>query len=92
MPQPILLVGLSEIGKAKTKEEVTAALTEELKSVNEHLSSYKKVAAIVVIKNDFSIESGTLTPTLKIKRPQIHLQYADRLLDWIESRKMVIWE
>lgn len=92
MPQPILLVSLSELGKAKEKAEVEASLAAELKAVNEQLSSYKKVATVVVTKNDFSIERGTLTPTLKIKRPQVHQEYSARLLDWIESGKKVIWE
>lgn len=92
MPQPIMVVSLSELGKAKSKSDVEASLATELKSVNEQLSSYKKVAAIVVVKEDFSIEGGTLTPTLKIKRPQVHQQFSARMLEWIESGEKVIWE
>lgn len=90
MPQPILLIELSEIAKAKPTEALHRELESQLAEVNAELSSYKKVAATVIVKEGFSIENGTLTPTLKIKRPQVHQRYRDQLLDWIERGEKVI--
>ncbi|MEM9931016.1 MAG: AMP-binding protein, partial [Bacteroidota bacterium] len=92
MPQPIMLVALSEIGEGKPKEAVTEGLTKQLNSVNEKLASYKKVATILVVKEAFTVENNLMTPTLKVKRSQVHQQYVDRLLAWIESGQPVIWE
>ncbi len=92
MPQPILLVALSEIGLARPQDAVEAALQEQLERVNTHLATYKKVAAIVIVKEAFSVENNMMTPTLKIKRSQVHTRYADRLLAWIEGGHQVIRE
>ena len=92
MPQPLLLVSLSETAETKSREAVTQGLSAQLAAVNAQLSSYKKVATIVVVAEPFSIENDRLTPTLKVKRPQVHTAYKDRMLAWIEADEAVIYE
>jgi long-subunit acyl-CoA synthetase (AMP-forming) len=92
MPQPILMVSLSEIGEARPQGAVLEGLQGQLTFVNTKLASYKKVAAIVIVKEQFSVENDMLTPTLKIKRPKVHNRYKDRMLDWIESGVPVVEE
>jgi len=92
MPQPILLVSLSEIGSRRPHEAVVGGLRKQLTVVNEKLASYKKVAAIVILKEPFSVENNLMTPTLKVKRAKVHSQYKDRMLDWVESGRAIIEE
>jgi long-subunit acyl-CoA synthetase (AMP-forming) len=92
MPQPIMLVSLSDIGNARPQDAVEADLQAQLKAVNEKLASYKKVAAFVIVKEPFTVENDMMTPTLKIKRPKVHNHYCERMLEWIESGHPVIWE
>jgi long-subunit acyl-CoA synthetase (AMP-forming) len=92
MPQPIMLVSLSEIGLARPQAELEANLQAQLKAVNEKLASYKKVATVIVVKEPFTVENDMMTPTLKIKRSKVHNRYCERMLDWIESGHPVIQE
>ncbi len=92
MPQPLLLVSPSETGEEKSREVLARSLLTQLEEVNAQLASYKKVAAVVVVKEAFSIENDMLTPTLKVKRPQVHGTYKDRMADWIASPERVIFE
>lgn len=92
MPQPILLVSLSEIGEARPQDAVQEGLQGQLTFVNTKLASYKKVASIVIVKEQFSVENDMLTPTLKIKRSKVHNRYKDRMLAWIEGGETVIKE
>ncbi len=92
MPQPLLLVSPSETGEDKSREALAESLRSQLEEVNAQLASYKKVAAVVVVKEAFSIENDMLTPTLKVKRPQVHGTYKDRMPDWIASTERVIFE
>ena len=92
MPQPVLLVAPSEMGHAKSVEQLKESLNASLTEANIQLPSYQKIATCVVIKEPFSIESGTLTPTLKVKRSQLNTQYKDRLLDYCNTPDGVIWE
>lgn len=92
MPQPVLVVTLSEAAKARTQDAITAELETRLSAVNDKLASYKKVAALIVASEDFTVENSRLTPTLKVKRPQVHQAYVDRLEGWINDKAAVIWE
>jgi long-subunit acyl-CoA synthetase (AMP-forming) len=92
MPQPLLLVALSEIGLARTRDAVEEGLQGQLSYINTKLASYKKVATIVIVAEPFTVENDMMTPTLKIKRPKVHNRYKDRMLAWVEAGKPVIWE
>ena len=92
MPQPILMVSLSEIGEARPRDAVREGLQGQLTFVNTKLATYKKVAAVVIVKEQFSVENDMLTPTLKIKRSKVHNRYKDRMLAWIEGGETVVEE
>jgi long-chain acyl-CoA synthetase len=42
-----------------------------------HLASYEKIKKIAVLPRDFEIEKGEITPTLKIRRKNVELEYGD---------------
>lgn len=91
MPQPALLVVPSETAAQLPADELMTCLKERLVLVNADLPSYQRIATLVILSEPFSIPAGTLTPTLKIRRPQIHEQYQDRLGEWINRSEAVIW-
>ena len=92
MPQPMLVVSLSELGQDKDRAAVQAGLEAQLSEVNAKLSSYKKVATIVVAAEPFAVENDRLTPTLKVKRPQVHNFYRERMEAWIAGTEAVVFE
>jgi len=92
LSQPVLMVSLSEAAEQGDKAEVDKALEDALIKANADLSGYKKVSTIIVTKEPFSIDKDTLTPTLKVKRPQIHAEFKDRLHAWQDDGKKIIRE
>lgn len=92
IPQPIALITLSEIGKAKTKQEVEESLAASLAAVNPDLESYERMAKAVVMKENWTIENGLLTPTLKVKRNQVEKIHQQFYPKWFEEKGKVIWE
>ncbi len=60
--------------------EVLRYVQEALDTTNRELSSFETVKKFAVLDQDFSIEGGELTPTLKVKRRVIDQRYA-RLVD-----------
>ncbi|MEM9259719.1 MAG: AMP-binding protein [Bacteroidota bacterium] len=90
VPQPVLIVTLSEQGQALAQDAVEAALQKRLSTVNDKLPSYKKVAALVLCEEDFTVENNLLTPTLKVKRPQVHERFVPKLADWSNLEGVVV--
>lgn len=92
IPQPIALVVLSEIGRSTSKEEVEKSLALNLREVNKDLAKYQQVKAVIVMKDDWNVDNGILTPTLKIRREQLNKEYQEYYLRWFETDREVIWE
>lgn len=91
-PQPLLLVNLSEVGKAKEKQILEIELTNLLDDINADLLNHEKVSTLIINNKIWSVENGLLTPTLKIKRNAIYHYYRDNLNHWHENNKQIIWE
>jgi long-chain acyl-CoA synthetase len=92
IPQPIALVNLSESGKRKTRNELIRSLSRSLEHVNGGLDNFEKVHKIVVTREDWTIENGLLTPTLKIKRNELEGRHQSRYPEWFHRIDTVIWE
>ena len=58
-------------------ERARAHLQSEIDRLSEGLASFERVRKIAVLAAGFSIESGELTPTLKVKRRVVAERYAD---------------
>ena len=46
-------------------------LSDEIEKINKNLTKIEKIKKFFVIKENFSIENGMMTPTLKLKRYKI---------------------
>src|SRR5262245_9431799 len=100
-PYPVALVTLNaeELGKfarnAGLGEKPLAelarnpAIVERVRrtvdGINEKLASYAKVKRFAVLPGDFTVESGELTPTLKVKRKVVSHNYADLIESLYQS-------
>nr|WP_294906227.1 AMP-binding protein [uncultured Lacibacter sp.] len=92
IPQPIALVTLSELGKQKTKEQLIESLSSTLATVNSTLEHHEQVAKAVIMKENWSMENGLLTPTMKVKRNQVEKIHQQFYPKWFSEKGKVIWE
>lgn len=92
IPQPMALVTLSDMGKAKTKEQLEESLSALLSTVNSTLEHHELLAKIVIMKENWLIENGLLTPTLKVKRNQVEKIHQQFYPQWFNVKGKVIWE
>ncbi len=58
-------------------EKVKAKFDEEVKELMKSIASYEQVKKVTILPEGFTIDSGELTPTLKLKRKIIHNKYKD---------------
>jgi long-chain acyl-CoA synthetase len=58
---------------------VAAKIEREVMGSLRDLASFEMPKKITMIEEDFTIEAGELTPTLKVKRSVVEEKYADRI-------------
>ncbi len=56
--------------------EVIALFTEEIGRLNEHFGKIEKIKKFSLLPNEWSIETGELTPTMKVKRKVVLEKYS----------------
>jgi long-chain acyl-CoA synthetase len=60
-------------------EAISRYLWEHLDTVNSTLASYESIKKIYVPEEEFSIENGLLTPTMKIKRKEVEKKFSPEI-------------
>ena len=88
LKQPIALVVLSEEAAKQDKGRIEKSLLATLESVNGGLESHAVLDRIVIMKDDWTVENGLLTPTLKIKRHLLEEKY-DALINTHSNERLI---
>ncbi|MDO8753978.1 MAG: hypothetical protein Q7J80_08810, partial [Anaerolineales bacterium] len=97
-PQPFALLMLSAdaqqalTNNADLREALTAEFEVLLAQVNDTLEDHEKLDYVILVQQPWTIESGFLTPTMKIKRDVIESCYLPNAEAWQARRQKVIWE
>jgi len=92
LPQPIGLVVLSIEGKAKDNTYIKQSLAKTLALVNPELEKHERIQKLVVLKEEWTIKNGLLTPTMKIKRNPIEHKYEIHYETWYAHHEDVVFE
>ena len=86
---------LTDLGRPPgTREELVAradviALYKEIvDALNRELSQYERIKRIALLPREFTIESGELTPTLKVKRKVVEERWRDEIEALYQERSI----
>ncbi len=74
-PYLVALIILSLDKKDLSKEKIQ----KEIDKINKNLSKIEKIKKFIIIKEQFTIENGMMTPTLKLKRYKIIQKYKNEI-------------
>jgi long-subunit acyl-CoA synthetase (AMP-forming) len=91
LAQPIALLVLSPTTRQTPRAELSAALGALRESVNRELDQHERLDRLVVIREEWTVDNGLLTPTMKLKRGAIEDRYGSRLSGWADEGEPVIW-
>ena len=92
IPQPIALVVPSELGKSKNESEFDQSILATVDSLNPALEPYEKIAKVIIMKEDWSVDNGLLTPTLKVKRNRVEAIHMPMYPEWFQSDERIVYE
>lgn len=97
-PQPFAIVMLSPDvqgafkGDAALRAELTASLKQTLADTNAALDPHEQLDFLAVVAEQWNVENGFITPTLKIKRNAVEDAYGRQFEAWAKQKKQgVIW-
>lgn len=95
-PAPFAIVQLAEAlrpraGDPAVREELQAELGRLLDGVNGDVADYERLRMIVVSGEPWTIESGMLTPTMKVRRARIEAAVQPHVARWFANGDKVQW-
>lgn len=93
LPQPMALVKLTDEGAkilARDPSELQSSFSIFMDSVNEKIDRHERLSHLVLLTDDWSVESGILTPTLKIKRHVLENKYSSAMSSWAASKSPIV--
>jgi long-chain acyl-CoA synthetase len=98
LPQPFILLMLSldtrhDLNKGTlSRDSLTTEFEHLLVQVNATLEDHERLKFVVVVKDQWTMENGFLTPTMKIKRNVIEARYLPFAQAWQDKSQKVVWE
>lgn len=90
LPSPVAVASVY----GKTLNDQTAYVKEAevlLQKINGCLEKHEKLSHILLVGDEWSPDNGLITPTLKIRRPQLEERYKDLIEKHRKSPQKVIW-
>jgi long-subunit acyl-CoA synthetase (AMP-forming) len=88
----VLVPGMrEECQKQERRAQVESQMSAVLDDVNAQLEHHEHLRFLVLCQQTWSVESGLLTPTLKVRRPLLEQRFGQRFNEWEEAQLKVIW-
>jgi long-chain acyl-CoA synthetase len=92
LPQPIVLVVLKATARSRPRDVVSSAILSGVARINENIEKYEVIRKVVVLRDEWTIENGLLTPSMKVRRSQVEKIHRGRYVDWYAHKDEIIWE
>jgi len=91
MEAPVLLAGLNELGADWKPEKVESCIIQMLPDLNRRLSHHEQISTVFLVRDEWTIENGLLTPTMKMIRNAIVKRY-EAAVNALPGDGAVAWE
>jgi long-chain acyl-CoA synthetase len=78
-PSPSASGATTERAQLVERPDVRALYQEIVDGINRELSQFEQIKRIAILPREFTIESGELTPSLKVKRKVVEQKWAQTI-------------
>jgi long-chain acyl-CoA synthetase len=96
LTQPLAILALTperlkQALDPQERQQMQAVFERELAILNQKLDPHERLSCLVLDQIPWTVESGFITPTLKVKRNQIESVYGPSFEAWSELQKSIVW-
>ena len=81
---------LSPEAREQGQEAMTINLEETRQHINKSLESHARIGHIIVLKDEWTVDNGLLTPTLKFKRHELESRFKPFYEE--QHQDKIVWE
>lgn len=79
-------------GEVVEPSSITATMAVIRHQVNQQLEHHEQLLKLVIVKEEWTVANGLITPTLKIRRNSIDEHYGKRYAHWLCAAEEIVWE
>lgn len=90
--QPFALVMLTGGYNKRPSRSVIAELASQMAWINQQIEAHERLSAIYVTGDEWTVDNGLLTPTLKVRRAQVETRFRATLTSYKHSESGVFWQ
>jgi long-chain acyl-CoA synthetase len=96
LAQPLAVLALSaelleKAGDPHGRSQIESLLEPELMLLNKQLCPHERLTCLVLDQKPWTVASGFMTPTLKVKRIKVEEAYGSFFAPWTAQGKAVLW-
>ena len=96
MNQPLAILALTpdlvkQANQPQARQQLQDFFAQELVSLNQQLDPHERLSCLVLDPTPWTVASGFITPTLKVKRNQIEDTYGAFFEAWTAQSKTIVW-
>jgi long-chain acyl-CoA synthetase len=78
------------VAEGKDREVVSREVEQAVRRVNKQLAQFEQIRRFKVLEQDFSIERGELTPTMKVRRKQVLDNYKQAVSELYLGKEEIV--
>ncbi len=90
--QPIALIIPSETAKKKDKSELERSILQTIDELNPTLLSHEKLAKAVIMKEEWTVDNGLMTPSMKVRRNRVEDIHMEMYPVWFNREERLVYE
>lgn len=90
--QPMALIVPSEGGRSKSREDFNRSVLNTIDELNPTLKTHEKIEKAVIMKEEWTIDNGLMTPSMKIRRNRVEAIHQEMYPIWFEKEERVVYE
>jgi long-chain acyl-CoA synthetase len=93
-PCGVVVLTQAAVKQASTetgRKALTDSFKELLASIDRQVETHEHLAFVALVNSPWTIESGFITPTMKLKRMPLEAFYAPLIQSWREQYSTVVW-